>query len=58
MQKSPDALVGEEGVRFDQGQGLDHDLRDRGLTSKASEVGPQRSPALVVLSGDLEVAAQ
>ena len=38
MQQSPNALIAEEGVRFDQGQGLSHDLGDGALPGEALEV--------------------
>jgi len=38
VQQSPDALIAEEGVRFDQGDGLDHDLRDGALLGEPSEL--------------------
>ena len=58
VKQSPDALVTDAGVLFDQGEGLRHDLRDGALPGEASKVGPKGPQVLVVLCGDLEVAGQ
>ena len=58
VKQSPDALVTDAGVLFDQGKGLGHDLGDGALPGEASEVGPKGPQVLVVSCGDLEVAGQ
>ena len=60
MQQSPDPIIAEERVRFDQGKGLGHDLggRVRATTSSVARPAPTATRTTAAVQAGIGATAQ